>query len=128
MFKISPEGNPEIIKKYEKQCSFTYKVGAFLYAMTDCDSGEIMGIAQFDIKENCGYILNLKEKDGLSDFEAMFILGRQTMNFINTCGPDICLADKKGSDNSLLKAIGFTERQDNFYCDMTGMFEGKCSH
>jgi hypothetical protein len=94
--------------------------------MFDIDSGDIMGMSQFEIGEY-GYIFDLREPDGHDDFEAMFILGRQTMNFIDTCGAHSCYADKTAGSERLLKAIGFKESEDKLFCDMTGMFDGHCS-
>ncbi len=73
------------------------------------------------------YIYDVKEAPNHDDFEAMFILGRQTMNFIDTCGAHTCYADKCAGIERLLKAIGFKENGDKLYCDMTGMFDGHCS-
>lgn len=128
MFKITPVQDACLAKVYLDSCSAIYKEGSFVYAMTDCDNGNIMGIAQFELNEECGYIFDLKEANGLSDFEAMFILGRQTMNFINACGLDICRASLDSGDESLIKAIGF-KKCDGFYeCNTEGMFDGShCS-
>ena len=124
MFKITPVQPDTNANEYLNACSAILKDGCFMYAMTDCESGEIMGISQFEIQDGFGYIYDLKEASGRNDFEAMFILGRQTMNFINLCGIEICRADSNTGDTQLIKAIGFKEK-DNFYeCSMTGMFDG----
>ena len=96
--------------------------------MTDDENGELMGISQFEINENGGFISDLREPADRSDYEAMFILGRATMNFIDLCGSHKCYAKKEAGDKKLLHAIGFkTEVNELLYCDMTGMFDGKCS-
>ena len=57
----------------------------------------------------------------------MFILGRQTMNFIDSCGAHICYAANDAGDEKLICAIGFNKNQNGeYFVDMTGMFEGKC--
>ena len=95
--------------------------------MIDQENGELMAIAQFDISGKTGYIKTLKSKIGYSDFEAMFILGRQTMNFIDLCGNHTCRAARDAGDERLLRAIGFKETADgDYFADMTGMFDGHC--
>ena len=128
MFKITPVQDIELAKIYLSACDAILKEGAFVYAMNDCDTGKIMGIAQFELNASFGYISDLKEATELNDFEAMFILGRQTMNFINSCGIDICRASLDAGDKTLLKAIGFKANSDCYECNMHGMFDGShCS-
>ena len=95
--------------------------------MIDNDSGEIMGFSQFEIKEGCGYIYDLKPRIGYSDNEAMFILGRATMNFIDLCGVHKCKCSADAADPAIIHAIGFKSLEDGEpVCDMTGMFDGHC--
>lgn len=127
MFKIYPLTD---LSKRDKICN-TYgidpKDGYFIYVMSDYDTDAPMGISQFEITEEGGFISDIKEYNGKGDFEAMFILGRQTMNFIDKCGAHICYADASGIDESLLRAIGFKKSDsDRYVADMTGMFDGKC--
>ena len=126
MFKITPIQQKIRQKEICELCGAEFRTEAFAYQMFDIDSGEIMGMSQFEIGE-CGYIFDLREPEGHDDFEAMFILGRQTMNFIDTCGAHICYADKTAGVERLLRAIGFKENDDKLFCDMTGMFDGHCS-
>ena len=95
--------------------------------MIDQENGTLMGISQFEIEGDSGYISDLREAPGLSDFEAMFILGRQTMNFIDLCGAHICYARDGAADPKMLSDMGFKEKHgSDYYCDMTGMFDGHC--
>ena len=94
--------------------------------MFDIDTEELMGFSQFEVGD-VGYIYDLIPAQGTTDFEAMFILGRQTMNFIDICGNHICKASRSAGDARLLRAIGFKEQGDELFCDMTGMFDGHCS-
>ncbi len=127
MFKITPVQNQTLAKKYASICQVDLKDGAFIYAMTDIQSGDIMGISQFEIFGEYGYIYNLSSAPTIDDFEAMFILGRQTMNFIDLCGAHICRASAN-IEKKLLLAIGFKPDSDSYSCDMSGMFDGShCS-
>lgn len=126
MFKITPINDKSLQKKYATDCGAIYREDFFAYSMVDVESGELMAIAQFEIDGNYGYISDIKPKDGLNDFEAMFILGRATMNFIDVCGAHTCRASLDAGEEGLIKAIGFKRRENEYFVDMTGLFDGKC--
>ena len=128
MFKISAVQDKDLQKKYTIECGAEYSEELFLYAMTDNDSGQLMGIAQFEICKGYGYIKDLKPRLGYSDFEAMFILGRATMNFIDLCGVHRCRASADAGEERLIRAIGFKLSGDSYEVDMTGMFDGNCAN
>ena len=126
MFKITP-----IQDKNERDGLFSrYKIkareGYFSYLMYDMETGAPMGISQFDVTGEEGYISDLRYVGEGEDFEAMFILGRQTMNFIDLCGIHRCVAAADAGDARLLHAIGFRENDGRLSVDMTGMFDGHC--
>lgn len=128
MFKITPVQDDSLSRTYLDLCGASKKDACFVYAMTDCDSSDVMGISQFELTGEYGYIYDLKEPESLNDFEAMFILGRQTMNFINSCGLDICRASLDAGKPDLMKAIGFKKCNDFYECNTNGMFDGShCS-
>ena len=125
MFKITPIQDKARQKEICNLCGAVFRPEAFAYQMYDINSGEIMGMSQFEIGE-VGYIYDIKEAPGRDDFEAMFILARQTMNFIDLCENHTCFANKGAANERLLKAVGFKESEGKYYCDMTGMFDGHC--
>lgn len=125
MFKISPIQSIELQKECAYACGTTYKEGAFAYSMNDSSTGELMGFSQFEITANGGHLLDLHPRQGYDDYEAMFILGRATMNFIDLCGAHTLTANIDAADHTLLRAIGLKLGDNNiFYCDMTGFFDG----
>lgn len=127
MFKISPINDKKLQKNYASACGAEFRPDYFAYAMTDVESGDLMAIAQFEIDGEYGYISDIRSRIGYSDFEAMFILGRSTMNFIDLCGAHICRAASDAGEERLLRAIGFKKKETNEYeCNMQGMFDGKC--
>ena len=129
MFKIEAIQSFEVQKKYAKLCNCEAKIGYFAYAMFDVETNNPMGFAQFDIRGEIGLISDLREIGGNDDFEAMFILGRSTMNFIDLCGAHEAVADEDAGDERLMKAIGFNKNDEgNYYCNMTGMFTGGCGN
>ena len=130
MFKITPIQDEKTQKYYAEQSGTALREGFFAYAMVEASDGSLMGFSQFEIRGEDGLIADLKPAKGREgDFEAMFILGRATMNFIDLAGAHICYANKDAGEESLLRAIGFREERDGaLFCDMTGMFSGNCSH
>ena len=127
MFKITPIQSVDEQIAVAKRCGTEYREGAFAYAMIDADSGELMGFSQFEITDNGGHLIDLRPIGKEDDYEAMFILGRATMNFIDLCGLHICRAATEAGDERLLHAIGLRLKGDCYECDMTGMFDGNCS-
>lgn len=128
MFKISPIQNKQLQAKYAEDCEVEFYSEAFAYSMIDNETEELIGMSQFDITEEYGYIYTLCSKKGVTDFEAMFILGRATMNFIDTCGNSICRASAYAGEEKLLKAIGFVKGENEEYiADMKNMFNGHCN-
>jgi len=127
MFKITPINDKEMQKRYAEACGAQLVADSFAYSMIDNETGELMGFSQFEIEERGGYIYDLKARLGSNDFEAMFILGRATMNFIDLCGKHICYAKSDAAEERLIRAIGFKPTEnDEYFADMTGMFDGKC--
>ena len=128
MFRISPIQDKAEQERVAKACGAEYKEELFAYAMTEKDSGKIMGFSQFELTADCGFISDLRSAVGYEDYEAMFILGRATMNFIDLCGNHFCRASNDAGDERLLHAIGFRKAESGYWeCDMTGMFDGHCA-
>ena len=128
MFKISPIQDEKLQREYAEACGARFCPGFFAYSMIDQDTLELMGFSQFEINDNGGLIIDLRPRVGLEDFEAMFILGRATMNFIDLCGKHTCYASPDAAEERLLTSIGFrTKKDDLLFCNMEGMFDGHCS-
>ena len=127
MFKIEPVQDKEKQKELCGLFGCEFAEDFFSYYMYDMKSGKPMGFSQFEINGNSGFIKDLTELPEDNDVEAMFILGRQTMNFINACGGIECYAADNGNDPRLLHAIGFRKNDDGEWrATLEGMFDGKC--
>lgn len=127
MFKISPIQSKDEQLECSIACGAQYIEGYFAYSMRDSETGALMGFSQFEIGSEYGYINDLKPVLGLDDYEAMFILGRATMNFIDTCGTHKVRAPISAADEKLMRDIGFKKVDESeYFCDMTGFFDGKC--
>lgn len=127
MFKITPIQTSEQSREYAKLCNTEYRDGYFAYVMLDCDSGEVMGFSQFEVAEGFGYISDIKEREGRSDFEAMIILGRSTMSFLDMIGVNKLRAPLNSGDEALMLRIGFEKIGDQYFADTRGAFNSHCS-
>ncbi len=128
MFKITPIQDEKTHILYAEKCGAKYVKNAFAYGMSDVENGEIMGLAQFEINGIDARVFAFSEPKDKNDFEAMFILARQTLNFIDMCGADTVYASKDACDESFLKAVGFKWDGEEYKCITTGMFDGNCGN
>ena len=127
MFKIFPIQDENTKNTYAAACGAKAIEGAFSYGMMDAESTEIMGFSQFDLEGNGATLFDLKERLGQSDFEAIFILGRATLEFMERCGAEECRAPLTAADETLLRAIGLrTECAYGLTGRIAGMFDGHC--
>ena len=126
MFTIKPVQNEEAARDAVTACGGDFAPGAFVYEMRDSGSGALMGVTQFDIDETGIILTVLPEHRYRDDREAMFILLRSTMNFIDMSGAHIRRAPYSAGDGALLRSAGFSDAGDSYICDMSGMFSGHC--
>ena len=127
MFKIFPIQDEETKNTYAAACGTAARADAFAYGMADAESLAIMGFSQFDLDGSGSTLYDLKEKIGQSDFEAIFILGRATLEFLERCGAEECFAPSSAADAALLRAIGLrTEEAGGLRGRILGMFDGHC--
>ena len=127
MFKISPVQNKALQKEYAEACGTKFCPELFAFSMINQENGELMGFSQFDLIDGMGYIKDLKPRLGYSDFEAMFILGRATLNFIDLCDVHTCRAALDAGEERLMCGIGFKLVEGEYFATLTGMFDGNCS-
>ncbi len=127
MFKIFPIQDENTKKTYADACGAKAIAGAFSYGMMDAESHAIMGFSQFDLDGDSATLYDLKEKTGQSDFEAIFILGRATLEFMERCGAEDCKAPLTAADETLLRSIGLrAEWEGGLKGRIAGMFDGHC--
>ena len=126
MLKASPVQNKSEQESICKLCSIPYRPNAF--AFDQKENGEVIAASQFDINESGGIILDLQMKEGLEDdIEALFILGRAVLNFLDLTGNKTCtFAVKNDHDEKMAKMLGFKKTDGIFTLDLEGLFEGKC--
>lgn len=106
------------------RCGVKYDPDLLAYSATVDD--ELAGVCQFKLTDKGGMIYDLAPVNGSFDFEAMFVLGRGTLNFIDLCGVHYAFyrGDIKNEQSErLIKAVGFKATESGSYeIDLNGFF------
>ena len=113
-----------------ERCCVEYDVELLAYA-AEVD-GELVGICQFKIGPDGGSLRHLAPVAGIPvDKQALFVLGRGTLNFIDLCGVHFARfdGDTALAGEQLIHAIGFRKNSDGIWCmDLTDFFTSPCQH
>lgn len=104
MLTVLPIQSKDEQKELCQKCGVDFIENAFAYKAND---NGFIGICQFTFENDTGYIKNLSYAPNVDDTEAMIIMLRAAMSFINRCGIDPCYIDKNGTTEQLLKLSGF---------------------
>lgn len=123
MLEIKPIQSKEEQEAACTRCSVPYEADMMAYSAKD--DGKFIGVAQFTMLSGAGYVNNITLVPGLDDFEALFLMGRAMLNFIDLCGVHQAYCAENAADPRILTAIGFRRDSENrLYADMTHMFGG----
>lgn len=127
MLEIYPVEDKKEQERISKQCGQQFDADAMCYAAYVDD--ELAGACQFAIHGKRGYMLDISNVTGKDDREALFIMGRQTLNFIDLCGAHEACYTGEVRDEFLIKWIGFRKTEtDGWFMDLNGFFEAPCKH
>ncbi|MBP3315386.1 MAG: hypothetical protein J6M03_06135 [Clostridia bacterium] len=110
------------------RCGVEYDPDLLAYSATVDD--ELAGVCQFKLTDKGGMVYDLAPVKDSFDFEAMFVLGRGTLNFIDLCGVHYAIYRGEVKDEQterLVKAVGFklTERG-TYEVNLEGFFTDHC--
>ena len=136
MLRIHAIQTKDMQKQVCELCSVEFIPDALAYAAYDTPEipddpttsdeapGTLLGVAQFSFKKDGAYIYDLRSPEGIDDFEAMFIMGRSLLNFVDLCGThDAYLAFPERIEPRLVTAIGFKKLENGkYYMDLRGFF------
>ena len=123
MLIIKPIQSNELQAEFCQKCGIEFHEKALAYAAHV--DGVFTGICQFTLNDEFGLIENLASPEDIDDFEALFIMGRQTMNFIDLCGVHKAEMLATAASERNILSLGFKKEEDGCYrIDMTGFFEG----
>ncbi len=125
MLKITPIQSKEEQATLCGICNIEYAPECLAYRAYDDD--RFLGMTQFHFARDNGILKNIASAPGVNDFEAMFIMGRATMDFIDRIGAHRCICPPDAGERRLLLSIGFRDGSDGMmHADMTDMFSGHC--
>ena len=128
MLKVLPIQSKSEQEEICKKCGVEYTPDLLASSATVDD--ELRGVSQFKLTAEGGLVYDIAPAIDTFDFEALFVLGRGTLNFIDLCG--VHYAIYKGSVETeekerLLRAIGFKKLENgSLEVDLNGFFTDHC--
>ena len=127
MLEVLPIQDKSVQETICLRCGVEYKPELMAYsAHVD---GELVGVCQFTMTDKGGELIDLANADSVKDTQALFVIGRATLNFIDLCGVHYAFCKSKSIDEVLLRAIGFSKNSDGIYAvDLTNFFDHPCRH
>ena len=104
-------------------CGIEYDADAFCYSAWS--EGEFAGVSQFRIIGKSAHIFDVVLKDGFTDRNCLYLLGKATLNFVDLC--HIKTAVFFGKDEELAKTLLFKKTEEGYTLSLEGYFESACS-
>ena len=127
MLIVKPILDKETQKQLGDVCGVDFNPDCL--AFSAYEEEEFIGFCQFAVNGGIATLTDVRAKPGINDFEAMFIMSRGALNYIDLCGFHIAHCSKGAGDLTLIRAIGFKEiDEDLFEMDLTKEFTGKCTN
>ncbi|MBQ3100849.1 MAG: hypothetical protein IJC50_07665 [Clostridia bacterium] len=126
MLEIYPIQDKNEQKDICNKCGMTYVPDAMCYSALV--ERKLVGACQFRIKDKHGLIVEMNNCINSSDKDALFVMGRAALNFIDLC--DIHEAYYAGSlmDEQTLLRIGFRNFDGKWYINLSNFFDHPCEH
>lgn len=136
MLQVLPIQSKDRQEELCQQCHVSYNPDLLAYAAISEE--KFVGICQFKLTAQGGLIYDLAKvadrptdeddrSQNASDFEALFVMGRGTLNFIDLCGVHYAQYVGTDADEPLLRAIGFTKNSNGIYdINLEGFFTDHC--
>ncbi len=106
-----------------KICGMEHDADLLYYAIFENDT-DCLGTCAFRFKGKPAELIDIKPQIGTYDDEAMYILGKATLNFIDLVGFKEVhyLAD----DEKMAKLLEFYPKDGNLYVNLEGYFNEPC--
>lgn len=125
MFKVLPIQSKDTQKELCERCGVTFDADLLAYAVSVDD--EFAGICQFKLTDKGGEIHDIAPSLEKKDPDALFVMGRGALNFIDLCGVHFARYVGEVTDELLLIKIGFKKTADGaFEIDLNGFFTDHC--
>ena len=134
MLKVLPIQSKLHQEELCMRCNVNFNADLLAYeALVD---EEPVGICQFKLTDRGGILYDLAQitdqtesNPSCSNFEAMFVMGRGTLNFIDLCGIHYAIYGGTAPNEDLLRAIGFVKNAEGiFEINLEGFFTDHCGN
>ena len=128
MLKVLPIQTKAEQEEICKACGVTFNPDLLAYSAAV--DNELRGVSQFKLTAEGGLVFDISPAIDTYDFEALFVLGRGTLNFIDLCGVHYAIYRGEIKDEQherLLKAVGFKKTDSgSLEIDLNGFFTDHC--
>ena len=128
MFKVLPIQSKDTQRELCERCGVSYNADLLAYAVSVDD--KFAGICQFKLTDKGGEIHDIAPslcEGDPQDPDALFVMGRGALNFIDLCGVHFARYVGKANDEQLLTKIGFKKNAEGeFDVDLNGFFTDHC--
>lgn len=112
------------------RCAVPYREDCMAYGARVDE--QLVGVCQFRLDGDGGHITDFAAyfpEGGQRDTEALFIMARGCLNFIDLCGVHRAFFESDFADETLIHAIGFRKNAENRWeMDLTNFFDHPCQH
>jgi hypothetical protein len=130
MLKVLPIPTKQQQEELCSRCAIPFEADLLAYQATVNDV--FVGMCQFKLSPEGGILYHLAPLANTPvDNEALFVMGRAALNFIDLCGIHTAFYDGDESlpGAQLLHAVGFRKNeQGRLEMDLTGFFTTPCKH
>jgi len=128
MLEIKPIQDKNEQENICRLCGMEYDIDSLAYAAYV--KGELIGVSQFRIRGKAGYLYDIRNTLESDDTDALFIMGRAVLNYIDLHGAhEAYFENDSYPDMALIKRIGFKLRDDGkMYMNLEGFFDSPCQH
>ena len=121
---IQDKGEQE---KLCRLCGVTFHTEWLAYRAENEDG--FAGICQFFMNSEGGHLFDLCSPHGRKAQDALFVMGRAALNFMDLCGAKRAFFDGDKKDDALLRRVGFIQDENGRYTiDLEGFFCHPCQH
>jgi len=123
MIKATPELNREKITDICGACGVIPEENALCYFIYS--DGSLIGFCLFKLTAGGGRVIALRNTKDSSDRDALVIAGRACLDFIQRQGGNDAIFEE--NDTDLAYRLGFEEKGDRLYLNLSGYFSGCCA-
>ncbi len=128
MLEIKPVQEKKEQQRLALLCGVAYRPDAMMYvAYVD---EKLVGISQFGYTNGKAQIYEITHAPDAQDWDALFIMGRQTVNFLNLSGAKEAYITPVGEEaQALARRIGFFSNEaQEWKMNLDGFFDHPCQH